>query len=127
MSTAAAAFLHGLSREKGVQESPQTFLYPKIQITFPLFMRRAQAERILNRPALRQLLLFLPQLFQIAVGLDSLRGERVILPPAHKGGGHGQAGGHKLFHGGALDGQQDRKSTRLNSSHIPLSRMPSSA
>ena len=42
-------------REKGVQESPQTFLYPKIQITFPLFMRRAQAERILNRPALRQL------------------------------------------------------------------------
>ena len=30
-----------LSREKGVQESPQTFLYPKIQITFPLFMRIA--------------------------------------------------------------------------------------
>ena len=26
-----------------------------------------------------------------------------------------------------LDLKQDRKSTRLNSSHIPLSRMPSSA
>ena len=33
-------------------------------------------------------------------------------------------------HGGAAEvwlAQQDRKSTRLNSSHIPLSRMPSSA
>ena len=28
---------------------------------------------------------------------------------------------------GCLPGHQDRKSTRLNSSHIPLSRMPSSA
>ena len=28
---------------------------------------------------------------------------------------------------GTLDGELDRKSTRLNSSHIPLSRMPSSA
>ena len=26
-----------------------------------------------------------------------------------------------------VDGEPDRKSTRLNSSHIPLSRMPSSA
>ena len=34
--------------------------------------------------------------------------------------------GHK--HGGARDiDSEDRKSTRLNSSHIPLSRMPSSA
>ena len=29
--------------------------------------------------------------------------------------------------GKALNGDKDRKSTRLNSSHIPLSRMPSSA
>ena len=28
---------------------------------------------------------------------------------------------------GAVVGREDRKSTRLNSSHIPLSRMPSSA
>ena len=28
---------------------------------------------------------------------------------------------------GSFDGFRDRKSTRLNSSHIPLSRMPSSA
>ena len=34
-----------------------------------------------------------------------------------------------LFHGAISDaiGRIDRKSTRLNSSHIPLSRMPSSA
>ena len=34
----------------------------------------------------------------------------------------GEALDHILFHG-----PPDRKSTRLNSSHIPLSRMPSSA
>lgn len=50
-------------------------------------------------------LLLLPQLLQIAIGLDGLRGEGVILPPVHKGGGHGQAGGHQLLHGGTLDGQ----------------------
>ena len=38
-------------------------------------------------------------------------------------------GGEKIFHGGsqAADVFPDRKSTRLNSSHIQKSRMPSSA
>ena len=36
-------------REKGVQESPQTFLYPKIQILFPLFIRGAHFKSF--RPA----------------------------------------------------------------------------
>jgi hypothetical protein len=30
-----------LSREKGAQESPQTFLSPKLRIIFPLTMRKA--------------------------------------------------------------------------------------
>ena len=32
-----------------------------------------------------------------------------------------------IYEGGLLTKNRDRKSTRLNSSHIPLSRMPSSA
>ena len=34
---------------------------------------------------------------------------------------------HNILHGEDASMLQDRKSTRLNSSHIPLSRMPSSA
>ena len=34
---------------------------------------------------------------------------------------------NKLSGGEGAKGAEDRKSTRLNSSHIPLSRMPSSA
>ena len=33
----------------------------------------------------------------------------------------------QIYHAGPLAPSKDRKSTRLNSSHIPLSRMPSSA
>ena len=36
-------------------------------------------------------------------------------------------GGRWEFEGGRWEFEGDRKSTRLNSSHIPLSRMPSSA
>ena len=44
----------------------------------------------------------------------------ILLNPIH---GVPEAG----FKQGVLDVIEDRKSTRLNSSHIPLSRMPSSA
>ena len=36
-------------------------------------------------------------------------------------------GGRLFYIGAGTSGRLDRKSTRLNSSHIPLSRMPSSA
>ena len=39
------------------------------------------------------------------VGLDGLRGEAVVVPPAGEGGGNGQAAGNELFQLGALDGQ----------------------
>ena len=39
---APAAFLHDLSREKGVLKSPQAFQNPKLKIYFPLNMRKAQ-------------------------------------------------------------------------------------
>ncbi|MEE0357999.1 MAG: hypothetical protein UDS56_00430, partial [Faecalibacterium prausnitzii] len=38
--------------ENGISERPQAFRYPEIQNHFPLKMPRAQAEGILNRPAL---------------------------------------------------------------------------
>ena len=38
--------------EKGVLKSPQAFQNPKLKIFFPLNMRKANAERIPNRPAL---------------------------------------------------------------------------
>ena len=41
--------------------------------------------------------------------------------------GQGMFGGVKGSYGKYNVGPEDRKSTRLNSSHIPLSRMPSSA
>ena len=37
------------------------------------------------------------------------------------------ASGHQILMDGNSGDKADRKSTRLNSSHIPLSRMPSSA
>ena len=39
------------------------------------------------------------------VGLDGLRGEAVVVPPAGEGGGNGQSTGNELFQLGALDGQ----------------------
>ena len=42
------------------------------------------------------------QFVEVVIGFDGLRGERVVLPPADEGGGHGQAGGDQL---GRLDGQ----------------------
>ena len=51
---AAAAFLYDPTREKGIAERPQALRYPEIKNLFPLNMARAQAEAILNRPALTQ-------------------------------------------------------------------------
>ena len=36
--------------ENGIAERPQTLRYPEIKIIFPLIMRKANAERILNHP-----------------------------------------------------------------------------
>ena len=36
------------------------------------------------------------QFVEVVIGFDGLRGERVVLPPADEGGGHGQAGGDQL-------------------------------
>src|ERR1051326_1535378 len=51
--------------------------------------------------------------------LQELRKQLPVLQPVQNGGPHG--------FGRAINLGLDRKSTRLNSSHIPLSRMPSSA
>ena len=45
------------------------------------------------------------QFVEVVIGFDGLRGERVVLPPADEGGGHGQAGGYQLLQLGRLDGQ----------------------
>ena len=45
------------------------------------------------------------QFVEVVIGFDGLRGERVVLPPADEGGGHGQAGGDQLLQLGRLDGQ----------------------
>ena len=37
------------------------------------------------------------QFVEVVIGFDGLRGERVVLPPADEGGGHGQAGGDQLL------------------------------
>ena len=42
------------SRENGIAERPQALRYPENKNLIPLFMRKANAERILNRPALTQ-------------------------------------------------------------------------
>ena len=46
------------------------------------------------------------QFVEVVIGFDSLRGERVVLPPADEGGGHGQAGGlsHPLRERGRGEG-----------------------
>ena len=51
------------------------------------------------------LLLAALQLVEVVIGFDGLRGERVVLPPADEGSGHGQAGGDQLLQLGRLDGQ----------------------
>ena len=45
------------------------------------------------------------QFVEVVIGFDGLRGERVVLPLADEGGGHGQAGGDQLLQLGRLDGQ----------------------
>ena len=45
------------------------------------------------------------QFVEVVIGFDSLRGERVVLPPADEGGGYGQSGGDQLLQLGRLDGQ----------------------
>ena len=45
------------------------------------------------------------QFVEVVIGFDGLRGERVVLPPADEGRGHGQAGGDQLLQLGRLDGQ----------------------
>ena len=52
-----------------------------------------------------RLSLLLLQAGHEVVGLDGLRGEAVVVPPAGEGGGNGQAAGNELFQLGALDGQ----------------------
>ena len=42
---------------------------------------------------------------QVLVRLDCGDGERVVVPPADERGHGGDASGHQLLHGGALDGQ----------------------
>ena len=46
---ANAVPLYDPTCEKGVQESPQTFLNPKIKNNFSLNYAQSEAERILNR------------------------------------------------------------------------------
>ena len=41
-------------RENGIAERPQALRYPENKNLIPLFMRKANAARILNRPALTQ-------------------------------------------------------------------------
>ena len=53
----------------------------------------------------KRLSLLLLQAGHEVVGLDGLRGEAVVVPPAGEGGGNGQAAGNELFQLGALDGQ----------------------
>ena len=50
-------------------------------------------------------LLVLLQLAEVVIGFDGFRREGIILPPADKGGCHGQAGGDQLLQLGRLDGQ----------------------
>ena len=45
------------------------------------------------------------QFVEVVIGFDGLRGERVVLPPADEGGGHGQAGGAENLVG---QGQRQR-------------------
>ena len=48
--TGDAAFLCDPTREKAILENPQIFQNCKLKIIFPLFMRKANAARIPNRP-----------------------------------------------------------------------------
>ena len=41
--------LYDPTREKAILENPQIFQNCKLKIIFPLFMRKANAERIINR------------------------------------------------------------------------------
>ena len=50
-------------------------------------------------------LLVLLQLAEVVIGFDGFRREGIVLPPADKGGCHGQAGGDQLLQLGRLDGQ----------------------
>ena len=64
-------------------------------------------------------------------GVVHLAAEAVVVPVGGEGGAHvgpARAGADNIFKLAVdVDMDVDRKSTRLNSSHIPLSRMPSSA
>ena len=66
----------------------------------------------------------------LRVALGSAHGLVIECAPAFTLGCQGERGGPHAVEGDAQlspDADGDRKSTRLNSSHIPLSRMPSSA
>ena len=52
---AAAVFRYDPSREKGFQESPQTFLKPEIKNNLSADDAQSNAERIQNRPVLLRL------------------------------------------------------------------------
>ena len=66
----------------------------------------------------------LPSKRMIAVGLVAVM---VLVAGCGGGGGNGGDGGATETEAGAAGGFLDRKSTRLNSSHEFVSRMPSSA
>jgi hypothetical protein len=50
-SAANAVHFRSPSCEKAILENPQIFQNCELKIIFPLIMRRAEAERILNRPS----------------------------------------------------------------------------